>query len=52
MFEYPAELVRIVDGDTLDAEIDLGFGVFVKKRVSASKPRAWQVWQSAWKHHS
>ena len=33
MFEYPAELVRIVDGDTLDAEIDLGFGVFVKKRI-------------------
>jgi micrococcal nuclease len=33
MFEYSAELVRIVDGDTLDADIDLGFDVHVKKRI-------------------
>ena len=33
MFEYRAELVRIVDGDTLDADIDLGFDVHVKKRI-------------------
>jgi micrococcal nuclease len=33
MYEYQAELVRVVDGDTIDAEIDIGFSVFVKKRV-------------------
>ena len=33
MFEYSAKVVRIVDGDTLDAEIDIGFDVFVKKRI-------------------
>jgi len=33
MFEYSAGLIRIVDGDTIDAEIDLGFEVFVKKRI-------------------
>ena len=33
MFEYSAEMVRIVDGDTLDADIDLGFDVHVKKRI-------------------
>jgi len=33
MYEYSAKLIRIIDGDTLDAEIDLGFEVFVKKRV-------------------
>ena len=33
MFEYSASLIKIIDGDTIDAEIDLGFDVFVKKRV-------------------
>ena len=27
MFEYKAHLLRVVDGDTLDARIDLGFSV-------------------------
>jgi micrococcal nuclease len=33
MFEYDANLIKIIDGDTLDADIDLGFEVFVKKRI-------------------
>ena len=33
MYEYNAKLLRVVDGDTLDASIDLGFDVWVKKRV-------------------
>ena len=33
MYEYNATLLRVVDGDTLDASIDLGFDVWVKKRV-------------------
>tara|TARA_R100000306_G_C4363203_1_gene136344 strand:- start:111 stop:575 length:465 start_codon:yes stop_codon:yes gene_type:complete len=33
MFEYRAEMVRIVDGDTLDAVIDLGFDVHIYKRI-------------------
>ena len=33
MFEYKAKLIKVIDGDTIDAEIDLGFDVFVKKRV-------------------
>jgi endonuclease YncB( thermonuclease family) len=27
MYEYRAEVVRVVDGDTLDVSIDLGFGI-------------------------
>ena len=27
MYEYRAKLVKVVDGDTLDLEVDLGFGV-------------------------
>lgn len=33
MYEYSAEMARIVDGDTLDADIDLGFDVHVRKRI-------------------
>tara|TARA_R100000656_G_scaffold117700_1_gene91133 strand:+ start:99 stop:473 length:375 start_codon:yes stop_codon:yes gene_type:complete len=33
MYEYNAKCVRVVDGDTLDAEIDLGFDVKVTKRI-------------------
>ena len=33
MFDYNAKVKRIVDGDTLDAYIDLGFDVWVTKRI-------------------
>jgi endonuclease YncB( thermonuclease family) len=33
MYEYKIELDRVIDGDTIDANIDLGFDVSVKKRI-------------------
>lgn len=33
LYTYRAKLGRVVDGDTIDAIIDLGFDVWVKKRV-------------------
>ena len=33
MYNYNAVLVRVVDGDTVDAMIDLGFDIQVKKRI-------------------
>ena len=33
MYDYKAKLVKVVDGDTIDAEIDLGFDISVKKRI-------------------
>ena len=30
MFEYRCKLVKVVDGDTVDIDIDLGFGVWLK----------------------
>jgi len=33
MYVYKIELVRVVDGDTIDAYIDLGFDVKIKKRI-------------------
>ena len=41
-WSYVCELDRVVDGDTQDAEIDLGFGVFVKKRIRLFGMDAWE----------
>ena len=30
MYEYKCKIVKIVDGDTVDVDIDLGFGVWLK----------------------
>lgn len=32
MFTYKAELLRVVDGDTLDLKVDLGFDIFTHMR--------------------
>ena len=37
IYEYNARLLRVVDGDTVDALIDLGFSVWVKKRIRLYK---------------
>ena len=31
MYEYNVKILRIVDGDTVDIDIDLGFGVWIHK---------------------
>jgi len=31
MYDYRCKIVKIVDGDTVDVDIDLGFGVWMKK---------------------
>jgi micrococcal nuclease len=33
MYRYKARLNRIIDGDTIDVDIDLGFDVKIKQRV-------------------
>ena len=33
MYEYKAKLVRVIDGDTVDCVIDLGFNVRLKERI-------------------
>ena len=32
MYEYPATINRVVDGDTIDVDIDLGFSIILKKQ--------------------
>ena len=33
MYEYNVEVLRVIDGDTIDVMIDLGFDVWVKNRL-------------------
>ncbi len=30
MYEYKAKILRVVDGDTVDVDIDLGFGIWLR----------------------
>ena len=30
MYEYKCKMVKVVDGDTVDVDIDLGFGVWMR----------------------
>ena len=39
---YSAKLLRVVDGDTCDAMIDLGFDTWVKKRIRFKGVDTWE----------
>ena len=44
VYEYSGTIARVVDGDTVDADIDLGFGVTIRQRlrllgIDAPEPR-------------
>ena len=39
---YSCKLVRVVDGDTCDALIDMGFNTFVKKRIRFYGVDTWE----------
>ena len=41
-YEYVAKLDRVVDGDTCDAMIDLGFNTWVKKRIRFMGGDCWE----------
>ena len=32
MYHYPCKIIKIVDGDTVDVDIDLGFGVWMRNQ--------------------
>ena len=39
--EYEAELIKVLDGDTIDCWIDLGFNLKIKKRVRKLVNKHW-----------
>ncbi len=40
--EYEAELIKVLDGDTIDCYIDLGFDIKIKKRVRYMGIDTWE----------
>jgi endonuclease YncB( thermonuclease family) len=41
-FAYYAEIVRWVDGDTVDCRVDLGFKIYTRNRFRLEKIDAWE----------
>ena len=39
---YRGKLERVIDGDTVDALIDVGFDIWIKKRIRFSGLDAWE----------
>ena len=33
MYNYQSKLIRVIDGDTIDAMVDLGFDIWIKVRI-------------------
>jgi micrococcal nuclease len=33
MYEYKVKVIEVIDGDTIDVSIDLGFDIFTNKRI-------------------
>ena len=42
MYKYGAKLLRVVDGDTADVMIDLGFDTWVKARLRFKGVDTWE----------
>ena len=43
MYQYKAKLIRVIDGDTIDAMIALGFNTWVKKRIRLAEMDAYEL---------
>lgn len=43
MYTYKAEVTRVVDGDTIDVMIDLGFATFTKARLRFARINAPEI---------
>lgn len=41
-YNYKAKLVKVVDGDTIDAMIDVGFDIWIKKRIRYKGIDTWE----------
>ena len=54
MYTYKAEVIRVVDGDTYDLKIDLGFNITVNERFrlrGADAPETWRPSTDAEEDH-
>ena len=42
-YKYNVKLVKIVDADTIDVDVDLGFGTFRRERLRFARIDAWEM---------
>jgi micrococcal nuclease len=42
LYWYKAQVLRIIDADTIEVEVDLGFQVFIKETIRFSRINAWE----------
>jgi micrococcal nuclease len=45
MYTYKAKITRVVDGDTFDAEVDLGFGIVARHRFRVADIDTPETWR-------
>lgn len=53
-YQYKAKIVRVVDADTVDAEVDLGFSLTIKQRFRIDgfdAPETWRPRNDAEREH-
>lgn len=46
MYEYTGRVIKVVDGDTIDIDVDLGFGIRSKRRIrflGIDTPEIWRA---------
>lgn len=43
MYEYKATIIKVIDGDTFEAKIDLGFDVFINQLLRLSRIDAYET---------
>lgn len=54
LYQYKGRVIRVVDADTVDAEIDLGFGITMTQRFRIQEydaPETWKPRNVAEKEH-
>lgn len=53
-YRYKGRVIRVVDGDTVDANLDMGFNIFTKQRLridSFDAPESWRPKTASEKVH-
>ena len=43
LYTYRAKLIRVIDGDTDDLQVDLGFNIFVRERFRLAGINAYEI---------
>jgi len=45
LYQYKAKVIRVVDADTIDAEVDVGFGITMNQRFRINNYDAPETWR-------